>query len=155
MAEICGLIYRPGWSNDPCFVGAVLAAIVYWIVLSVAGAGSPLRRAGSDPLVVLSIVLWQPLFEEVFFRGVLQGILLKETGRRLLCGPLTLANLATSVVFALAHLPTHQFLWTGGIFVVSLALGYLRERLGSLYPPALLHMYYNGGYLLLAGWAQT
>lgn len=155
VAETCGLIYRPGWSKDSYFVGAVLAAIGYWIVLSVAGAGSPQRGTGSDSLVVLSIVLWQPLCEEVFFRGVLQGILLEETSRRLLFGPLTLANVVASVAFASAHLPTHPLLWVGGIFVVSLAFGFLRERLGSLYPLALLHMYYNGGYLLLAGWSQT
>jgi membrane protease YdiL (CAAX protease family) len=155
VAETCGLIYRPGWINDICFVGAVLAAIVYWIVLSVAGASWPLRGPGGDLIVVLSIVLWQPLFEEIFFRGVLQGILLAETGGRPFYGPLTLANVVASVTFASAHLPTHQLLWVGYIFVVSLALGYLRERLRSLYPPTLLHMYYNGGYLLLTGWSQN
>lgn len=155
VAETCGLIYRPGWINDWCFVGAVLAAVVYWIVLSVAGAGLPFRGTGGALIVVLSRVLWQPVFEELFFRGVLQGILLDETGGRPSYGPFTLANLGASLVFASAHLPAHSLLWTGGVFVVSLALGYLRERLGSLYPPALLHMYYNGGYLLLAGWSQN
>jgi membrane protease YdiL (CAAX protease family) len=53
----------------------------------------------------------------------------------------------------LAHLPAHPFLWTGGIFVVSLTLGYLRDRLGSLYPPVWLHVYYNDGYFLLMGWS--
>ena len=155
VTDTCGLIHRPGWTKDTYFVWAVVAAIGYWIVLSVMSAGWSFRGTGVDLMVVLSIVLWQPVFEELFFRGILQGILLEETGGRLLYGSLTLANVGASVVFASAHLPAHSLLWTGGIFVVSLALGYLRERLGSLCPPALLHMYYNVGYLLLAGWSQT
>jgi hypothetical protein len=31
----------------------------------------------------------------------------------------------------------------------------LRERLGSLCPPVLLHIYYNEGFLLLTGWLQN
>ncbi|MEX5216143.1 MAG: JDVT-CTERM system glutamic-type intramembrane protease [Nitrospiraceae bacterium] len=154
LANTCGLNYRPGWTSDPYLVGAALAAMGYWIVLAVVGiAGSP-NGAAVDLMVVLSVVLWQPVLEELFFRGVLQGLLLEATGGCLFYGSLTVANVATSLVFASAHLPAHQLLWVAGIGVVSLVLGYLRERLGSLYPSVLLHSYYNGGYLLMMGWAS-
>lgn len=153
VADTCALTHRPGWGKDSYFVGAVLAAVAYWTTLSVASAGSSRTGAEAGLNVFLWIVLWQPVFEELLFRGVLQGLLLEETGGRLFCRPFTLANLLASVAFALAHLPAHPFLWTGGILVVSLTLGYLRDRLGSLYPPVLLHIYYNGGYFLLMGWS--
>lgn len=73
------------------------------------------------------------IFEELAFRGLLQGRLMALLGK-------STGIVVTAAAFALAHgvttgLPFHFFL--------GLYLGFLRERTGSLYPGMLLHLVYN------------
>jgi CAAX protease family protein len=85
------------------------------------------------------IGLCPAIFEELAFRGLLQGRLMALLGRNT-------GILVTAVAFALAHgatlgLPFHFFL--------GLYLGFLRERTGSLYPGMLLHLVYNSTLVVL------
>jgi len=94
-------------------------------------------------LLLASLILWQPLVEEVLFRGVLQGALLRSPrGIRRIAG-LTVANIATSIAFVLVHLVHQPVPWALGVFLPSLLFGLVRERSGSLWPPLLMHVLFN------------
>lgn len=92
--------------------------------------------------------------EELVFRGALQPALARWFGPRHALGPLTAANLATSAVFALAHLWRHPWPLALAVFPVSLLYGAAREQSGRVAPAAGLHLGFN---LLLyaASWSRA
>ncbi len=152
LLRLCGLDRWPDrlW-REPWFATITLAALVFWAWIWWWDSGNPVIWSREEGLLFLSLILWQPIIEELGFRGILQGILLEKAAYRFLIGPVTIANGLTSLAFSIAHLPTHPFLWVAGIFLVSLILGYVRERTGSLCPAIGLHAYFNAGYYLTAG----
>jgi len=66
--------------TDRHFVVALGAALPVWIALGL-GVGGPLHRP-VGLIAWLAFVPWQPLLEEVVFRGILQGRLLRILGGR-------------------------------------------------------------------------
>ncbi|HEY8605595.1 MAG TPA: JDVT-CTERM system glutamic-type intramembrane protease [Noviherbaspirillum sp.] len=142
-----GLHCRAGFLRSPSYLCALAAGPAFLLLLD---AGWPGLRAGAPaaPLAVLSLVLWQPIIEELLFRGVVQGQLLSTAhGRREAAG-LSVANALSSLLFMGAHLIHHPPAWAAAILVPSLVFGYFREREGSLLPPLLLHVSYNACYFL-------
>jgi membrane protease YdiL (CAAX protease family) len=128
-------------------IAGVLAAVPVWLALAL-GAGGRLRAA--DTLAAwMSLVVVQPLVEEIAMRGVLQGRLLERAGAHRV-GPFSVANLATSACFVALHLPAQPVAWALSTAVPSLLLGHLRERLGSVWPAVALHALYNAGFGLAA-----
>lgn len=91
-------------------------------------------------LAVLSIVLLAPLIEETLFRGFLQSYIRKHLGPKQ-------AILITSVCFSLFHYSSGQALSNISIiiplFVLSIFLGFLYEKQGSLLAPMALHSCFN------------
>lgn len=87
----------------------------------------------STALAFVSLVLLAPIAEELLFRGFLFGNLRRHIS-------FVLATIITSLLFALAHGQ-----WNVGIdvFIVSLALCYLRERTGNIWAGVMLHMIKN------------
>jgi len=140
--------------------GALAIAVVAGIVLllvatspshfedsSVAHDSTAVRYL--EPLLL--IPLQTVLFEEVIFRGVLLGVLLRWTQRGYAIG-------ASAIVFGLWHLPPalHDASgdgFSGGLGIVvgtitfttiaGLIFGWLRLRSGSLLAPALAHIASN------------
>ncbi len=95
-----------------------------------------------DPiwLAVLGItaVILAPLGEEWLFRGTLFAGIEAEHGRRAAIG-------ATAIAFALVHLdPVHLIVAA----VAGLALGWLRDRSGRLWPCVLAHACHNALWLV-------
>lgn len=107
-----------------------------------------LPRAAS-PALLLSLLLWQPLLEELLFRGVIQWQLRQAAWGRLNFAGISCANWATSALFALAHGVTHEPPWAAAMLLPSLLFGHMRERFASVYPALALHISYNAGYFLL------
>jgi membrane protease YdiL (CAAX protease family) len=121
---------------------AILAAPPVWLLLA--------PRVASDHYAsieaLLAVALVYPVLEELCFRGWLQGWLLELLpGRRF--GPVSLANLFTSLAFFVAHLAAQPLVWAIAVIAPSLVFGHLRERHGSVLPPVALHVYYNTGLL--------
>lgn len=85
-------------------------------------------------LIGVAVVLAGPVIEEVLFRGGLFAPLLRSHG------PMTVAA-GTAAYFALVHLDPHAML---PILLVGVLLGYVRVASGSLFPPLLLHVGFNG-----------
>lgn len=135
-------------AHDRQFVLALAAGPVAWFALA-SGAGANPGWIAADPLRFLSLVAAWPLLEEALFRGAIQPALARTAwGAREAWG-LTTANVATSVIFALAHLVTHAPEWAAAALVPSLAFGHFRDRYRSIAPGAVLHVFYNAGYFLL------
>ena len=156
LAQECGL-GRPrppmlGWPADAHLAGAALAALPVWVVLGIAfdeRIAAPAHWIGW-----LSLIVIQPAIEELVFRGVLQGQLLRLTGGRRL-GPLTVANLVTTIGFAAMHLIAQPPGWALAVAAPSLVFGHLRERFGSVWPAIAMHAFYNAGFGLAAGLARS
>jgi hypothetical protein len=156
LAEECGLL-RPGpgwwaWLGDAHVVVALLLALPAWAALGL--LAGPHLRVPSGWWAWASLVLVQPFAEELVFRGVLQGQLLRLSGGRRL-GAVTLANLSTTVGFVAAHLLAQPPVWALAVAVPSLVFGHLRERLGSVWPAVAMHAIYNAGFGLTAWLARA
>lgn len=100
--------------------------------------------AGTIVLSALTAVVLAPLVEEMMFRGLLLGALVRKSQivdaryRRL---PVMVANVAVSVFFASLHASA----WPSpiGIFVLSLGLGKLYIATGRLWPSIAAHAVFN------------
>jgi CAAX protease family protein len=144
--QACRAFYRDG-----VFHLALLAGGGFWGVLWLATPVAPLSWQQVVTWRFVSLALWQPCWEEVLFRGVLQGSARRYAwGRRSWWG-ISGANAATALLFALAHLWTHAPLWAAAVLLPGLLFGILRDRYGRVYPAIILHMFYNTGYFWLTG----
>jgi membrane protease YdiL (CAAX protease family) len=83
---------------------------------------------------LLVAVIVAPFCEEVFFRGFLFAGLLRGM-------PVAVAIVVSSLVFGIAHVDPGSF---PVLFIIGLALAFLRWRTRSLWPGILLHMLNNG-----------
>ncbi|HYD59313.1 MAG TPA: JDVT-CTERM system glutamic-type intramembrane protease [Noviherbaspirillum sp.] len=117
----------------------------------------PAWSAGIRPDVrlALSMVLWQPLLEELLFRGAIQGRLAALGWARHRLAGLSISNWLATILFALAHLVYHAPLWATSVILPSLVFGYFRERYDRVYPAILLHAIYNGSYLAIGALSNT
>jgi membrane protease YdiL (CAAX protease family) len=129
-----------------------VAAVPVWLALGVF-LGDRLR-APVGAFAWASLVLIQPLLEEVVLRGVLQGQLLRLTDHRR-AGPLSVANLITTAVFVVLHLGAQPLAWALAVAAPSLVFGHVRERFGSVWPAVALHALYNAGLGLTAWLARS
>ena len=103
----------------------------------------------SSALFWVSVVLYYPVMEELLFRGVLQGALVRWGcwSRRKLAG-ISGANLLVSLAFVAAHLVYQDPVWALAVFGPSLIFGYLRDHAESVYYPVILHAFWNGSFFI-------
>lgn len=139
----------PPFFRDWQYVAALAAGLLFWVFLS--SMTADVRSVVWNLGVVLSLCLVQPLIEELIFRGVVQGELLRHIWGSKKWGGISAANAATSSAFMALHFLSHPPLWALSVIVPSLLFGHFRERHNSLYPPLALHIYYNTGYFLTTG----
>jgi len=85
------------------------------------------------------VVALAPIVEELTFRGLGFSLLARAGG--------VIAIVGTALAFALAHGLVEAFPL---IFALGLGLGFLRDRLGSVYPCILLHATFNALALTFA-----
>ncbi len=130
-------MFRP----DYRLIIAVVAPLLIWSWVPAWDGGS--QRDGFSAALVLIVLA--PIAEEIVFRGFMQGGLLNITRFRQGVLGASIANWTTSIVFAAAHGWQHPLMLLPGYLVVSLVLGYFRERYNGIRVPILLHGYYNLG----------
>ena len=85
-------------------------------------------------MIVLAACLQPAIVEELAFRGIILSALREPLGA-------WEAIVVSALLFMVIHLMFASF---PHLFVMGLALGYLRVRSGSLYPCMLLHFVHNG-----------
>jgi membrane protease YdiL (CAAX protease family) len=143
-----GLEFTHSFAGDRQFYAALAAAPVFLILLTwMLPTWSSGIRASAG--LILSMVLWQPLLEELLFRGLIQGQLGSRQWAQRECAGLSTANVITSLLFSSAHLIHHSPAWAAAVFVPSLIFGYFRDRHGQVYPALVLHAFYNSCYLFI------
>ncbi|PLX67647.1 MAG: hypothetical protein C0602_09840 [Denitrovibrio sp.] len=131
-------------SDMLAMVVLVAAGIVWFIIRMQRGEFFP-PSAGD----VFTYIIFAPLAEELFFRGVLQDHVndwLRKNGRKHLfikTPVLSKGNIFTSLVFLLVHIPfwgvSHSLL----VFFPSIAFGFIYDKTGKLVYPIFLHAVYN------------
>ncbi len=84
-------------------------------------------------LYILSIVVFAPIFEELFFRGVLYPPLRNKLGR-------TQGMVLLAFIFAFLHFQLSGLL---SLFMVGLIITFLYDETGSLYPSIIAHAINN------------
>ncbi|HJT19879.1 MAG TPA: JDVT-CTERM system glutamic-type intramembrane protease [Nitrospira sp.] len=149
LLNLFGLDHCPPFYRDRVFLLAAAAGPVFWVALAAVTSVPSLQWSRIWSLSFLAVALWLPLVEELLFRGLIQGQLARfPWGRRATHG-VTLANLATSMLFTSGHWFTHPPLWALSVLIPSLLFGLMRDRFQSTYPAVVLHALYNAGYFAL------
>ena len=95
------------------------------------------------------LVFFYPVAEELIFRGIIQEYLHKKTKQLPPFFLFSIANILTSMVFALMHLVHHALLFALLTFVPSLLFGYFKDRYNHVLYSIFLHMFYNACYFSL------
>jgi uncharacterized protein len=151
----CGLRWPAAgagvWLRDHHVWLSMLLALPVWLVLGL--FFGPHLRAPTGWVPWASLLLVQPLLEELVFRGLLQGQALRliaANGAPRRLGPLTMANMLVTVGFVALHLRAQPLAWALAVAAPSLVLGHLRERTGSVWPTVVVHAFYNAGFGLTA-----
>jgi membrane protease YdiL (CAAX protease family) len=135
--------------QDPLFLAALVAGLLVWLALYF--IQQPTVQWGwpfIQPWPFLIPVLVYPLLEEIVFRGLIQELVRDFISRRF-WGPLSIANLLTSLLFTGMHFITHPPLWAALVFFPSLVFGFFKDRTNRLLAPIILHVFYNAGYFWL------
>lgn len=148
---LLGLQLNRPFHRDSVFLLLLALGPIVWLSMIGLFTFQPLPWYAIWSPAFLSVALWQPLCEELLFRGMVQGHLLQSMARQKTWIGLSTANLLTSLLFSLAHLAGHSVSWSLLVFVPSLCFGFVRDRFGSVYPSLALHAFYNAGYFLLIG----
>lgn len=125
LSQACDSLLLP-FLRDVMAIGGDELQIV--LLIRALTASFPLAIGAVIVLAVLA-----PLAEEFFFRGLLYGWLRGFA-------PFWLTALITSVLFGLAHGEIAHAVAAG---ILGLALAYIRERSGSLWPPIAAHVVNN------------
>lgn len=125
--------------------GAIIGALFVLLALIYYGSGN----AGVSVLsplqwrLVLTLCVLVPFLEELVFRGLLQGYFRQfEQGRKMLVS-ISAANVLTSLLFVLMHGLTRDGYTAVLVFLPSIYLGVVRDRIGSLVFCMFIHSLWN------------
>lgn len=109
-------------------------SLVRWFELTPDKTTDPFDAAGYGLFVVtLAVCVMPAIWEEIAFRGIIQGALSKAVGTRQ-------AILTTAILFAIIH---RSVLSGPYLFVLGLVLGLMRRRSNSLVPGMVTHFAHN------------
>lgn len=135
--------------RDRTFYAALAAAPLFWAILY--GLTTPdIRWAWPlrEPVRFLWPALLYPVMEEIVFRGLVQELAHHHL-RPWRLGPLSHANVLTSLLFTGLHFFYHPPLWAAAVLVPSLVFGHFKDKYRGLTAPITLHVFYNAGYFWL------
>ena len=132
-SELLGKLVPRGMCARYGGLGAVHVPDLTWI--SPAGASSLSAEFAAVQLVVVALP------EELFFRGVLLGLLEQRfpPARRVLGGGIGLALVLSSLAFAMIHLPKDGDPRALATFFPGLLFGWMRSATGSILAPTITH----------------
>jgi hypothetical protein len=143
-----GLLHEIGLKHTPrCylnvrFILAILAGILFLLLFH--GFMPPFSSSFEFSWTVfISLAIWQPLIEEILFRGILQGQFAKREWGKHSWLNISSANAAASVLFVVMHMINSSPLFALGVFIPSLVFGYFRDYSNSVYPCIIIHSAYN------------
>lgn len=130
---------------------ALAGGVAFWLGMWLMLPLQPVSVAQFLSGAYLYLALATPVLEELAFRGALMGWFRDYAwGRTRILG-VSRANLMASVLFTAIHFAYHPPIWAAAVFIPSLLFGHLRDRHSSVWPPIVVHVFYNAGYFALAG----
>ena len=125
-------------------IGAALLAAPLLLALGLwLGFIERIPYGGWTALLLLQLLVLYPVAEEVLFRGVLQAKLAEFTWGQVSVLGVSFANLVASILFAVTHIVLLGTLAAGLTLLPSLVFGHLFQVCRSLWPPILMHSWYN------------
>ena len=101
------------------------------------------KKFPTNNLNYLSILLIYPILEELTFRGFIQELLYKKYNKYFFYKKISVANVVTSLLFAMMHMVNHSIYWAVLVFFPSLVFGYFKDKTKIIMPSILLHIIYN------------
>lgn len=138
--------------GDRAFLGALALALPACIAFALAPWFGVVVRV---PSLAWQFLLLYPVLEELAFRGLVQGQLLRLPAlARPHVTAISMANVLTAAAFAAAHLLREPWPWAVATFVPGLVFGWARERSGGVLAPMVLHVAYNVA-VWLGAWLTT
>jgi hypothetical protein len=140
----CPPFYRDGQFYLALLAGLLVLAVIYLFV-PVHAYDITLRQWS----YFIALVIWQPFWEELLFRGIIQGQLYKSPWGKRARLKVSNANMVSSLAFAALHIAYNPDLWSVSVFVPSLVFGYFRERHNTTCSAIALHSIYNLGYMVV------
>ena len=123
-------------------VGLAVGLAMIGGLLRIETKDAPMMELLSDPLSLAVVAVFGitvgPLCEEIFFRGLLQPLLVKSTG-------VVAGIVLTGVLFGLVHLPQYGQSWQHGVLIstAGMAFGYARYAADSTLGSTVMHSAYN------------
>jgi len=137
-----GLMSAPRCFRNYQFLLALLAgAVVLWLIHDMLPPFS--SSVEFHWKLWLSLVIWQPIVEEILFRGIVQGQLRKTAWGQFAWLKISAANVVTSIAFIIVHMINNPPLFSISVIIPSLLFGYFRDTCNSVYPSILLHSAFN------------
>ena len=138
--------------TDWQFGAALAAAPLYWLGLAqMRGLSPDLAWPLAHPSPFLLVALVYPVLEEVVFRGLIQGQMIRRPWGAKQVGGFSLANVLTSLLFAANHMWQHTVWDALAVLAPGLLFGYIRDRYGGIKQAVWLHVAFNTGYIWLFG----
>ena len=132
---------------------ACLAGVVFWVSFKLLDPGIPNSPPITHVTTLYILVLVFPILEEIVFRGLIQDSIRKllENAqlKTIFLRPISYPNLIASLCFSMSHMWSHSALWALATLFPSLVFGYFKDKYQSLYPPILLHIFYNLGFYII------
>ena len=134
----------PAWNAGFFLAAGVVLAIVaqFLPMLFPSHRDFPIEKLFKDPVSAYMLAFFgvaiAPFFEEMLFRGMIYPVIDRRWG-------MEAAVLGSAALFASIHAPQLDggLPQLGAIFLVGVALGYVRGRTGSLAPGFWMHTSYN------------
>lgn len=137
-----GLISAPSCFRNYQFLLALVAGvIVLWLIHDMLPPFS--SSVAFHWKLWISLVIWQPLVEEILFRGIVQGQMRKMAWGKRAWLNISAANVVTSILFVSVHMINNPPLFSIAVIAPSLLFGYFRDSCNSVYPAILLHSAFN------------
>ena len=149
-----GLCWPRAFYASKAFLLCAIAAPLVWVIMAWVVPVRSISMTQVWSLSFASVVLWSPLWEELLFRGLLQGELMERGWTRCWVYGLSGANITVSLLFTVFHLWSHSPIWAALVLFPSLIFGYLRDRFDSTIPSVFTHMWYNSGYFFFIDSSQ-
>ena len=142
MLHEVGLKHAPQCFSSYRFILAILSGAIFVLVFH--DFMPPFSsRVEFHWKIWISLVIWQPLVEEILFRGIVQGQLRKTEWGLRSWSSISAANIVTTILFIMIHTVNNPPLFAIAVIVPSLIFGYFRDYCNSVYPAILLHSAFN------------
>lgn len=134
----------------PAFLLGLITSFAIQLVgllLHTPDADTPIKKLLSNRTGVLEFgilaVTIGPLCEELVFRGFIQPVLVRSTGR-------VIGILVTASLFGALHLAQNSFIWQMGVLITlaGIAFGWMRQWTGSTKASTWMHAGFNSTVFL-------